>query len=270
MHKNGFFPDNFVIPNVLKDCSALQLIGFGKGVHGYALKMELYDCVYVASSLVDMYGKCGSLVDARKIFDGIYERNVVTWNSMIVGYVQNRINEEAMKVFYDMIVEGVEPTRVTLPSFLSASVNLDAIEEGRQGHAVIVLRGLELDNILGNSLINFYSKTHEIEDIEFILSRIKERDTVSWNLLISCYVQEGQVEEALDTCRRMRSENFRLTQFQLLYYVHLMRKEGIKPEASSAFTGVLSACSHRRFLDEGLEVFSDMVSGYSIKLNMEH
>ncbi|KAF9617035.1 hypothetical protein IFM89_033105 [Coptis chinensis] len=166
-------------------------------------------CVFVASSLVDMYGKCGVLEDAKRIFDEISDRNVVTWNSMVVGYVQNGMNEEAIRMFYDMRVEGVEPTRVTVASFLSAAANLDAIEEGKQGCAIAIVNGLELDNILGTSLMNFYSKVSLIEDAELVFSKMIERDAVTWNLLISGYVQVGRVEEAIDICHHMRSENLR-------------------------------------------------------------
>ncbi|MCL7037883.1 hypothetical protein MKW94_014201 [Papaver nudicaule] len=208
MHKDGFFPDNFVIPNALKACSALQMIGFGKGVHGYALKMGYDSCVFVSSSLVDMYGKCGLLEDAKNVFDEIVDRNVVTWNSMIVSYVQNGMNEEALKVFYCMRMVGVEPTRVTVASFLSAAANVEAVDEGRQGHAIAVISGLEVDNILGSSLINFYSKIGSIEDAELVFSNMFDKDVVTWNLLISGYVQQGKIEDALDSFRLMRSENF--------------------------------------------------------------
>lgn len=139
MQRNGFLPDNFVVPNALKACGALGWIGFAKGVHGYVVKMGFGGCVFVASSLVDRYGKCGILEDARKVFDGMLERNVVAWNSMIVSYVQNGMSKEAVEVFYDMRVEGLEPTRVTVSSFLSASANIGALEEGKQGHAIAVL-----------------------------------------------------------------------------------------------------------------------------------
>ena len=209
MQRNGFLPDNFVVPNALKACGALRWIGFAKGVHGYVVKMGFGVCVFVASSLVDMYGKCGILEDARKAFDGMLERNVVAWNSMIVSYVQNGMSEEAIEVFYDMRVEGIEPTRVTVSSFLSASANIGAFEEGKQGHAIAVLGGLELDNILGSSIINFYFKVGLIDDAELVFSRMAEKDVVAWNLLISGYVQFGQVDKALNICRLMRSENLR-------------------------------------------------------------
>lgn len=209
MQENGILADNFVVPNVLKACGALQLVGFGKGVHGYVLKMGFGDCVFVASSLVDMYGKCGVLENARKVFDTMPERNVIAWNSMIASYVQNGMNEEAIEVFHDMRVEVMELTHVTVSSFLSASANLNALVEGRQGHAIAIVNGFDLDNILGSSIINFYSKVGLIEDAELVFNRVVEKDVVTWNLLISSYVQHGLIEKALNLCRVMTLGNFR-------------------------------------------------------------
>lgn len=209
MHENGLLLDNFVIPIALKASGALQWIGFGKAVHGYAVKMDLGKCIYVASSLLDMYGKCGLCGDAKKVFDKIPEKNIVAWNSMIVNFTQNGLNEEAIETFYDMRVKGVEPTQVTLSSFLSASANLSVIDEGKQGHALAVLSGLELTNILGSSLINFYSKVGLVEDAELVFSEMLEKDVVTWNLLVSGYVHNGLVDQALHLCRLMQSENLR-------------------------------------------------------------
>ncbi|GMI81237.1 chlororespiratory reduction 21 [Hibiscus trionum] len=209
MQENGFLPDNFVVPNALKACGALLWLGYGKGVHGFVVKVGFGGCVFVASSLIDMYGKCGALEDARKVFDGMLERNVIAWNSMIVGYMQNGMNEQAIGVFHDMRVEAVEPSQVSISSFLSASANLGAIREGKQGHAIAVVRGFELDSILGSSVLNFYSKVGLIEDAELVFDRILEKDVVTWNLIISSYLQCGLIDKALNTCHLMRSENLR-------------------------------------------------------------
>lgn len=204
MQENGISADNFVLPNVLKACGALNNAGFGKCVHGQVWKLNFDGCVFVASSLIDMYGKCGALVDARKVFDNMSKRNVVAWNSIIGSYMQNGFNEEAIQIFNEMRIEGFEPSRVTLSSILTTSANLRALKVGKQVHAIAIQNGLDLDNILGTSLINFYAKVGLASDAELVFSRMTEKDVVAWNLLIFCYVQSGEVEKALYLCREMR------------------------------------------------------------------
>ncbi|CAN4076721.1 unnamed protein product [Withania somnifera] len=196
MLENGILGDNFVLPNVLKACGALNVVEFGKCVHGHVLKLGFESCVFVASSLIDIYGKCGVLDDARKVFDYMNERNVVAWNSIIVSYTQNGLNEEAIGVFYEMRTEAIEPTRVTLSSFLSASANLCTLQEGKQGHSICILSGLDLDNILGSSLINFYSKVGLVYDAELIFDRLIEKDVY------------GNIDKALKLSRLMRLNGF--------------------------------------------------------------
>jgi pentatricopeptide repeat protein len=211
MMEKGFCPDNFVVPNALKACGALKWIGFGKGVHGYVVKMNYFDdCVYVATSLVDMYGKCGVFEDAEKVFDDMPEKNVIAWNSMIAAYAQSGMNMEAVGLFKNMRFQDVEPTEVTLSGFFSASANLEAIKEGKQGHALFVKMGFELGNVLGSSIMNFYSKVGLIEEVELVFRNIMVlKDEVTWNLMISSYMQFGMFEKALEMCSWMREKNSR-------------------------------------------------------------
>ncbi|KAL4589703.1 hypothetical protein LXL04_002611 [Taraxacum kok-saghyz] len=209
MVENGFEADNFVVPNVLKACGGLSWIRFGKGVHGYVIKKGFEGCVFVASSLVDMYGKNGALEDARKVFDNMPERNVVTWNAMMVTYAQNGMHEEAIRLFHDMRTQGIQPTVVTMVTFISASANLYAIEEGKQGHAIAISTGLDTGNIMGTSLINLYSKSGLVMDAEKIFNKIINKDTVAWNLMISCYLHNNQIEKTISLCREMLSQHLR-------------------------------------------------------------
>jgi pentatricopeptide repeat protein len=129
-------------------------------------KAGVAECVYVMSSLVDFYGKCGHVEDARGVFDAMPESTVVSWNSMLMAYIHNGRIDEAMELFYEMRVEGVLPTRVSVVSLLPASADLEVIDGGRQGHAVAVSSGLEMDVILGSSMINFYCKVGLVEAAE--------------------------------------------------------------------------------------------------------
>ncbi|KAG2598979.1 pentatricopeptide repeat-containing protein At5g55740, chloroplastic [Panicum virgatum] len=209
MLETGVPADNFVVPTVLKACAGLGLLRAGRAVHGYAWKARIAECVYVMSSLVDFYGKCGEVEDARGVFDAMPERTVVSWNSMLMAYIHNGRIDEAVELFYEMRVEGVLPTRVSVVSLLSASAELEAVDGGRQGHAVAVSSGLEIDVILGSSMINFYCKVGLVEAAEAVFEQMEERDIVTWNLMIAGYFQNGQIDKAFDTCRRMMETNLK-------------------------------------------------------------
>jgi pentatricopeptide repeat protein len=90
-----------------------------------------------------MYGKCGVFEDAEKVFDDMLEKNVTAWNSMIAAYAQSGMNMEAVGLFKKMRFQDVEPTEVTLSGFFTACANLEAIKEGKQGHALSVKMGFD-------------------------------------------------------------------------------------------------------------------------------
>ncbi|CAL4975346.1 unnamed protein product [Urochloa decumbens] len=209
MLEAGVPADNFVVPTVLKACAGIALARAGRAVHGYAWKAGIAECVYVMSSLVDFYGKCGQVEDARAVFDAMPERTVVSWNSMIMAYIHNGRIDEAVELFYEMRVEGVLPTRASVLSLLSASAELEAVDGGRQGHAVAVSSGLAIDVILGTSMINLYCKVGLVEAAEAVFEQMEERDIVTWNLMIAGYFQDGQIDKAFETCRRMLETNLK-------------------------------------------------------------
>ncbi|MED6150308.1 hypothetical protein PIB30_071114 [Stylosanthes scabra] len=184
MLESGFLPDNFVVPNALKACGVLGWVRFGKGIHGV-------------------------LEDAEKVFDSVPEKNVIAWNSMVAIYAQNGMSHEAIGLFQKMMLDGIEPTPVSLVGFLSACANLEAIEEGRQGHALSILGGFELESILGSTIVNFYFKVGLIEKAGLAFRRIVAKDVVTWNLIISNYVKCGEVEQAIEMCHMMTEENLR-------------------------------------------------------------
>eukprot|EP00249_Psilotum_nudum_P012846 c24006_g5_i1 orf=3-344(+) len=111
-----------------------------------------------------MYGKCGSHENARRIFDKMSERNVVSWNVMIGAYAQHGCGEEAFKLFRRMQIEGVKPNKVTFISMLSACSDPSAMAENMLIHACIIERGLESDVVVGNAIVNMYGKCGRIDD----------------------------------------------------------------------------------------------------------
>jgi pentatricopeptide repeat protein len=277
----GVKPNQYTFGSVISACARLEVLEEGKQVHGYTIKIGLDTNAFVGSALVDMYAKCGSIDDARKVFNKMPEqnvvastamvtgyvknerveeaselfwrmpeRNVISWNAMIAGYAQNGHNEEALELFSQMRCSGNVPNQNTFPSVLSACGNLAALGKGKHVHAHIVKKAFKLSVFVGNSLVTMYAKCGNIEDARNMFDRVPERNVVTWNAVISGYAQHGEGKEAL------------------LFYEQ-MQKEGMGPN-DVTFLCVLSACNHAGLVDEGCHYFYTMCEDHGIAARAEH
>eukprot|EP01018_Ginkgo_biloba_P031528 Gb_16955 [translate_table: standard] len=250
MHQKGVKPDQSAYASVLRACSSLAALEQGKQVHALAVRTGFESDVIVGSALVDIYVKCGSIEDARKLFDRMPARNVVSWTAMIVGYAQNGHGVEALKLYLQMQCHGVKVDQYTMAGILRACASIAALEQGKRVHADIVRIGFELDVSVSNALIDMYGKCGRIEDAQKVFDNVVEPDVASWNAMIAGYAQHGFGEEAIHLFEQM-----------LL--------AGMKPNQIT-FVVVLSGCSHAGLLDEGHHYFISMTQDHGITPRAEH
>lgn len=130
--KEGVKPTDFMISSVLSACAELGGLELGKSLHALAVKACVDENIFVGSALVDLYGKCGSIVDAEQVFNEMPERNLVTWNAMISGYAQQGDADMALALFEEMKSSKPEmvPSYVTLVSVLSACSRAGEVDTG--------------------------------------------------------------------------------------------------------------------------------------------
>lgn len=250
MHLSRFRPSEFTFVGVLNACSNLGAAWEGKQVHDYLLKLGFESQMYIMTALVDMYAKCGSIVDAKKGFDCLREPDIVLWTSMIGGYVQNGENEEALNLYGKMEMGGILPNELTMASVLKACSSLAALEQGKQLHAHTVKYGFGLEVPIGSALSTMYAKCGCLEDGTLVFRRMLTRDIVSWNAMISGLSQNGRGKEALELFEEMRVE-------------------GTKPDYVT-FVNVLSACSHMGLVERGWGYFKMMFDEFGMKPRVEH
>ncbi|CAK9136063.1 unnamed protein product [Ilex paraguariensis] len=149
------------------------------------------------SSMVDGYCRNGRLGEARVLFDRMEEKNVVTWTAMINGYVKMGCFEDGFGLFVQMRREDVvKVVSNTLTVVFEACGRLGRYEEGCQVHGLVLRMGFEFDFFLGNSVLSMYCKFGCIDAANNVFCTMKERDVVSWNSLIVGYVQAEEIEEA--------------------------------------------------------------------------
>ncbi|XP_024545380.1 pentatricopeptide repeat-containing protein At4g18520, chloroplastic-like isoform X1 [Selaginella moellendorffii] len=235
MLDQGFQPDARTFVAVLGACAGLAAGEDGRELAGKMVKVfsleramafhselsrsDLESNRFLASTLLDFYVKCGSLEDARRVFDGIQDRSVSSWNVMILGYAENDQGEVALELFSLMQrTRGGEPDARTFLAAAIACTSLAARESAKllQGKLVKVVsleRGMVLHKLLGgnlpanlfvgSTLINLYAKCRSMVDASRVFEKMRERDAVLWTALLLGFVESKEDEAALEVFSRM-------------------------------------------------------------------
>ncbi|XP_078434484.1 tetratricopeptide repeat (TPR)-like superfamily protein [Wolffia australiana] len=204
--------DESIFSCTVKACACAGDVQFGKGLHGCSLKLGLDGHVSVGTSLVDLYMKFGALEDGKKTFELMPFKNVVSWSSLLTGYVHNGEPDRVLEIFSRMAKEGVKPNAYSFASLLTASAGLQDLGTGRQAHAQAFRCGFQSAVFVCNSLVSMYAKCDYIGDAGKVFEEMPERDSVTWNAMVAGLVQNGLDEDALAMFGRMRGEGAELTQ----------------------------------------------------------
>ncbi|KAK9065857.1 hypothetical protein SSX86_015259 [Deinandra increscens subsp. villosa] len=172
MQREGFEPNKFVLPSVLKACGHLLDRKTGEKLHAIAVKQEFEHDVFVGSALIDMYSKCGRIKKAKKVFDLMVEMDLVAMNTMVAGYVQHGFINEALTLVENTRSNGIIPDLVTW-----------------------------------NTLIAGFSQANDDSTVAKLFQLMQEGgidpDVVSWTSIISGFVQNLQNHKAFDSFKKM-------------------------------------------------------------------
>ncbi|XP_057544327.1 pentatricopeptide repeat-containing protein At2g13600 [Amaranthus tricolor] len=246
-------------------CIKSNSIRHGRCVHAQILKSQFSSEIFIQNRLVDLYGKCGFVDNARKLFDKMPQRNIFTynsflsgltrwgfcneaievflsipvrdqcsWNSMVSGFAQHDRFEEAVEYFVGMYREGFTLNQYSFGSVLSACAGLLDLEMGVQVHALMIKSPCLVDVYMGSALVDMYAKCGEVECAQKSFDHMVERNRVTWNSLITCYEQNGPVREAIEVFVKMMDHGFEPDEVTL--------------------ASVVSACATLKLVREGREI----------------
>ncbi|RZC85472.1 hypothetical protein C5167_041654 [Papaver somniferum] len=213
MHENGFLPDHYTFPFVIRSCGVISGLRQGKEVHCNVIKHGFDMNDFVQSSLVAMYSRNGEMSSSELVFGEIVEKDVVTWTSLIAGYVQNGLFIEGLNGFQRMVASRIQPNKVTLVSVLPACAVLNLLNLGETIHGTGIKLGVDLDISFINALISMYGKcrvdgnNENVNRARILFDGMVVRDTVSWNAMIAAYEQNKLGSDAIQLFRRMLSQN---------------------------------------------------------------
>ncbi|KAH7841484.1 hypothetical protein Vadar_030418 [Vaccinium darrowii] len=214
MHRIGLLPDRYTFPFVVRSCAVISALRVGREVHCNIIKNGLNLDVFVQSSLVTMYSQCGETLSSEQVFGEMLVRNIVSWTSMIAGYVQNGFFGKGLGVFREMVALGTQPNAVTLVSILPACAGLEFSNLGRLIHGYAVRLVVDTDISLTNTLIALYGKCGNVDTAKYLFDRMPVRSLVSWNAMIATYEQNNACGKAFQLFHRMEMEKVELIMSQ--------------------------------------------------------
>ncbi|XP_011087505.1 putative pentatricopeptide repeat-containing protein At1g56570 isoform X2 [Sesamum indicum] len=134
----GLTPNCFTFTSVIAAVANMAVLGVGEQIHGGIIRRGHGDDLGVANALIDMYAKCGSIMNSCKIFNEMHDKNVVSWTSMMVGYGSHGHGKEAVDLFDKMVASGVRPDRIVFVAVLNACSHAGLVDEGLQYFKMMV------------------------------------------------------------------------------------------------------------------------------------
>ncbi|KAK2359668.1 pentatricopeptide repeat-containing protein, mitochondrial [Trifolium repens] len=250
MLRSTMEPDDFTFGSVVKACAGQQALNFGMEIHGRVIKSGMGLDWFVGSAMIDMYCKCGMLVEAEKIHERLEEQTTVSWNSIISGFSSQKQGENALRYFSQMLQVGLIPDNFTYATVLDICANLATVELGKQIHGQILKLQLHSDVYIASTIVDMYSKCGNMQDSRVMFEKAPKRDYVTWSAMICAYAYHGLGEDAIKLFEEMQLLN-------------------VKPN-HTIFISVLRACAHMGYVDKGLHYFRKMRSHYGLDPQMEH
>ncbi|KAL3509659.1 hypothetical protein ACH5RR_029060 [Cinchona calisaya] len=230
---------------LIKSFAGASALYQGLKTQGLLIKNGLMSSNILRTSLIDMYLKCGKVKLALRVFEEVEERDVVVWGAMIAGFAHNRLQREALDYVRWMREEGVEVNSVIVTSILPVIGEVGARRLGQEVHAyVIKTKEYSKQLFIQSGLVDMYCKCGDMVSGRKVFYGSKERNAISWTALISGYVSNGRLEQALRA-------------------IMWMQEEGFRPDVVTVAT-ILPVCGELRALKQGKEIHSYIVkNGFS-------
>ncbi|RZC20107.1 pentatricopeptide repeat-containing protein At1g71460, chloroplastic-like [Glycine soja] len=244
-----FRPGAVAVASLLPICAQLRALKQGKEIHAYALRHWLLPNVPIVSSLMVLYSKCGMIEYSLRLFDGMEQKNVVSWTAMIDSCVENGHLCEATGVMRSMVLTEHRPDTVTVARMLRVCQELKVLKLGKEVHGQVLKRGFVSVHYVAAELIDMYGICGYVDKAKLVFRAIPVKGSMAWSALIRAYGYKEWYQEAVDLFDNMISN-------------------GCSPNRFT-FEAVLSICDRAGFVEDAFRIF-DLMSRYKIDASEEH
>ncbi|KAK1408453.1 hypothetical protein QVD17_40240 [Tagetes erecta] len=243
--------DQYLLCSALCACGSFKAYNIARCLHTFVLKLGFEPHVSVSNALIDMYCKLGDMDSGSRLLEiDSIGANIVSYTSLIDGYVECDQIEKALNVFVKLKRQKIEPNEFTFSSLIKACANHAALEQGSQFHALVLKYKLDQDPFVSSTIVDMYGKCGLLDHSIQVFETISKPNEYALNSLMGVFAHHGLGHEAIDMFNRMVIQN-------------------MKPNAVT-FINLLNACSHSGLLKEGLSYFNSMEEVYGIKPRSEH
>ncbi|XP_039159004.1 pentatricopeptide repeat-containing protein At2g22410, mitochondrial [Eucalyptus grandis] len=279
LRNGGSRPDNYTYPLLLKICAAdSSMKRAGRGVLGHVVKLGFEGDLFVCNAVIHMVVSWGEVGRAREVFDGSPVRDLVTWNSLINGYVRSGLADHALRMYREMEAEGVTPDEVTMIGMVCSCAQLEDLKLGREFHQLIERNGLNLTVPLANALMDMYIKCGDLEQAQEIFDNMKVRTFVTWTTMVVGYARFGFLDTAREIFDGMPQKDvvpwnaliggyvqaYRSKEALALF--HEMQSSNTRPDEVT-MVNCLSACSQLGALEVGIWIHH-YIEKHKLSLNV--
>ncbi|OAY84871.1 Pentatricopeptide repeat-containing protein [Ananas comosus] len=188
---------------MLRKCIRSRDSFMGSLVHAHVIKRGFNSDLLVSNVLLDMYAKAGTLVGCDKLFDEMPERDLISWCTLISGFVNHGFDLEAFLIFRRMCSGSLKPNRFVISSVLKACGGSRILELGLLVRGIVIKSGLFVDRFVEVGFVDMYAKCGDVESALKLFYEIPIKSPVAWNAMISGFVQNGYFIEGAKLCRDM-------------------------------------------------------------------
>ncbi|CAJ1957996.1 unnamed protein product [Sphenostylis stenocarpa] len=202
LKRESVWPTHYTFGNILNACANLADLKLGRQAHTHILKHGFWfqfgeeSDIFVGNSLIDMYMKCGMVEDGCLVFKQMVEKDIVSWNAMIVGYAQNGYGMDALEIFRKMLLSGEKPDHVTMIGVLSACSHAGLVEEGRRFfHSMRAEYGLEPLKDHFTCMIDLLGRAGCLDEANDLIQTMPmQPDAVVWGSLLAACKVHGNIK----------------------------------------------------------------------------
>ncbi|KAH7316346.1 hypothetical protein KP509_21G089400 [Ceratopteris richardii] len=199
-------PPSKVYFSLLKSCYKHRNLDYVRRILSHLASHKYLLSGLLGENLVITLAKCGDVESALHVFYQLQYRTTFSWTAIISGLLDSGRSKDALTMYLYMQQEGVEPDNYTFVSLLKACGNISNLDLGQALHDNIQSRSLACDVFIGTTLISMYGKCGASLEAENVFLKLPAKNLVTWNSMLSAYVEGGQAERALHLYRQMLDE----------------------------------------------------------------